>query len=203
MNNGILIGMIDDKKILILRISLGFLALVTVLLVSPRSLWAKDLKTIDGLNFQVPKDWPIEKRGGIVAPIPIEEYITIKFKNVEDELQSIRSEFLSKFDELTAGMKDFEEIALQEGQDQRVQEVPEEEVDQDLSEALSRLGLLESELTRLDRKITNKVSVMKGQFENVSQQARLIEEQMKGLKDLIQKLDDDIDYIFERQGRSY
>ena len=29
-------------------------------------------KTEDGLHFNLPADWPIEKRGGITAPIPIE-----------------------------------------------------------------------------------------------------------------------------------
>jgi len=42
--------------------------------------YAQNTKTRNGLNFQVPEDWPIEKRGGIVAPIPTEEYISIKFK---------------------------------------------------------------------------------------------------------------------------
>lgn len=42
-----------------------------------------------GLNFQVPPDWPIEERAGIVAPIPIEEYLSLKFKDVELRLQGI------------------------------------------------------------------------------------------------------------------
>jgi len=43
-----------------------------------------------GLNFQVPEDWPIEKRGGILAPIPTEEYVSIKFKATEEKFETIK-----------------------------------------------------------------------------------------------------------------
>lgn len=46
-------------------------------------------KTQEQLNFEVPPDWPIEKRGGMVAPIPVEEYLAMKFKAVESRLQTI------------------------------------------------------------------------------------------------------------------
>ncbi len=43
----------------------------------------------DGLYFKVPPDWPIEKRGGVVAPIPIEEYLARKFNGLEKRLQEM------------------------------------------------------------------------------------------------------------------
>ena len=46
-------------------------------------------KTMQQLHFQLPPDWPIEKRGGIVAPIPIEEYLARKFKALESKLQAL------------------------------------------------------------------------------------------------------------------
>jgi hypothetical protein len=46
-------------------------------------------KTEDRLHFELPPDWPVEKRGGILAPIPMEEYLGKKFKTVESRLQSI------------------------------------------------------------------------------------------------------------------
>ncbi len=46
-------------------------------------------KTAEQLHFKVPPDWPIEKRGGIMAPIPIEEYLARKFKSLEAQLQVI------------------------------------------------------------------------------------------------------------------
>jgi hypothetical protein len=46
-------------------------------------------KTKDNLSFQLPPDWPIEKRGGVTAPIPVEEYLAMKFKGVEAKLQTL------------------------------------------------------------------------------------------------------------------
>jgi hypothetical protein len=45
-------------------------------------------KTQERLHFELPPDWPIEKRGGVVAPIPIEEYLGQKFKAVDLRLQT-------------------------------------------------------------------------------------------------------------------
>jgi len=46
-------------------------------------------KTEANLHFQVPPDWPVEERGGIVGPIPIEEYLAKKFKLLEGRLQAM------------------------------------------------------------------------------------------------------------------
>lgn len=43
--------------------------------------------TKDKLRFVLPPDWPVEKRGGIVAPIPIEEYLAKKFSALEARLR--------------------------------------------------------------------------------------------------------------------
>ena len=51
----------------------------------------------DNLNFQVPPDWPIEKRNGIMGPIPIEEYLARKFSALEQRLQSLEQR-VSGFD---------------------------------------------------------------------------------------------------------
>lgn len=47
------------------------------------------VRTSDGLKFVVPPDWPIEKRNGIVAPIPIEEYLNRKFSGLERKVQAL------------------------------------------------------------------------------------------------------------------
>ena len=44
-------------------------------------------KTAERLHFKLPPDWPIEKRGGVMAPIPIEEYLARKFKALEASAQ--------------------------------------------------------------------------------------------------------------------
>lgn len=50
------------------------------------------LKTEDGLRFQLPADWPVEKHGGLVAPIPVEEYLTQKFSALENRLQTLEQQ---------------------------------------------------------------------------------------------------------------
>ena len=52
-------------------------------------------KMKDGLRFQVPADWPIETRNGIVGPIPIEEYLGRKFKAMEGQLQLLGQQLSS------------------------------------------------------------------------------------------------------------
>lgn len=54
-------------------------------------------KTKEQLHFELPADWPVEKRGGIVAPIPVEEYLAMKFKALELRLQTIEQR-LNGFD---------------------------------------------------------------------------------------------------------
>jgi hypothetical protein len=49
-------------------------------------------KTKEGLHFQLPPDWPVEKRGGVVAPIPIEEYLAKKFSALEARLQAMEQQ---------------------------------------------------------------------------------------------------------------
>ena len=46
-------------------------------------------KTKEGLHFNLPPDWPVEKRGGVMGPIPIEEYLSKKFSALNTQLQSL------------------------------------------------------------------------------------------------------------------
>ena len=46
-------------------------------------------KTEDGLHFNVPPDWPIEKRNGVTGPIPVEEYLARKFQALGAQLQGL------------------------------------------------------------------------------------------------------------------
>jgi hypothetical protein len=55
--------------------------------------------TKDGLTFRVPEDMPIEKRGGIQAPIPFDEYMYGKFKKMDTRLQRMETQ-LQKIQEL-------------------------------------------------------------------------------------------------------
>lgn len=65
---------------------------------SPSAGWAADEraavpKTKEGLHFTLPPDWPVEKRGGIVAPIPVEEYLAKKFKAIDEQFSAMDERF--------------------------------------------------------------------------------------------------------------
>ncbi len=54
------------------------------------SIFPYTVKTKEGLIFRVPEDMPIEKRGGIIAPIPFDEYVSRKLKLMSDDLNEIK-----------------------------------------------------------------------------------------------------------------
>ena len=49
----------------------------------------QDVTTKEGLKFRIPSDMPIETRGGIVAPVPFEEYLYLKFKKIEERVTEV------------------------------------------------------------------------------------------------------------------
>ena len=56
--------------------------------------WTEDAspmvkKTVNNLTFTVPEDWPIEEKGGVTAPISVEEYVARKLKIIEGKLQML------------------------------------------------------------------------------------------------------------------
>ena len=53
------------------------------------------VKTEQGLHFTLPADWPVEKRGGAVGPIPIEEYMSRKFSAMETRLRTLEQQMTS------------------------------------------------------------------------------------------------------------
>ncbi|GEM_PF-1545381 len=59
----------------------------------------QSVTTPEGLTFRVPEDMPIEKRNGIVAPIPFDEYMYGKFKQMDQRLKTI-DERLERIEEL-------------------------------------------------------------------------------------------------------
>ena len=82
------------KKLFILY---SILLLVSIWLNYPREARADDeneytVKTEKNLRFQVPQDWPIEERNGVIGPIPIEEYLSRKFADVNVQLTSLNQQ---------------------------------------------------------------------------------------------------------------
>lgn len=53
------------------------------------------VKTADGLRFKLPPDWPVEKRNGIVSPIPVEEYLSKKLSAIESRLQQLEQQMVA------------------------------------------------------------------------------------------------------------
>ena len=75
-------------------------------------------KTAEQLHFKVPPDWPIEKRGGVMAPIPIEEYLGQKFNALDARLQAMEQHVNS----LDVRLRVLEEEAKQSRQSLRSSE---------------------------------------------------------------------------------
>ena len=67
----------------------------------------------------------------------------------------------------------------------------------DLEDVLLNVKSLESELGRLDRKITNRIQGIQTKFEETNRQIRSVEEGIKDLQTQIYKLDEKVDYIKE------
>ncbi len=182
----------------------GVLAGAIILLLAVGSnVYAQNSKKVGQLNFQVPEDWPVEKRGGLLTPVPTEEYVTIKFKEIEKEFQVMRDELSEKFSKLESDLKNTEEDLLKEIRKSQSQSGMQSGSSGDLTEILSSLELVKSELARLDRKITNKVKEMQLTFEEIRPRLEFIEENLNGLQTQIYRLDEKVDYLEEGRSSSY
>ena len=53
------------------------------------------VRTEDGIRFKLPADWPVEKRGSVVAPIPVEEYLSKKFSTMDTRLRQLEQQMAS------------------------------------------------------------------------------------------------------------
>lgn len=62
----------------------------------------KTVTTPEGLTFRVPEDMPIEKRNGIVAPVPFEEYIYGKFRKLDARVHKLEKTTANMEERLTA-----------------------------------------------------------------------------------------------------
>jgi len=92
-----------------LRFLRGWVTLIISTLFLTASLYAQDdkvlegdsndetvVKVVNGLKFQVPEDRSIERKNNIVAPVPIDKYIALKFSKLDSRLQ----EFEDKIDQI-------------------------------------------------------------------------------------------------------
>lgn len=176
---------------------------VFVILAMATSGYAQNIKKKNGLNFQVPEDWPIEKRGGITAPIPTEEYISIKFKATEEEFKAVKADLTSKFEELQSDIKNMEINFTKEVQKAQLQADSQAGAKEGLTDVLASLASLKSEVERLDRKITNKVAAARAKSEETVTLIKSFEKKIETLRSRIKDLDEDIDYIYNKQESTY
>jgi len=71
-------------------------------------------KTQKGLHFTVPDDWPIEKRGGVLAPVPVEEYVLKHFKAIYAEIESLNKSIEDQTAEDGNSLDDFKRSVARE-----------------------------------------------------------------------------------------
>lgn len=90
------------RKTAALVLKITWLAAVLICLFSPNEMLRAEsnpsnftVKTKNGLQFEVPEDWPIEERNGTVGPIPIEEYLAKKFNEVSTKLRTLEQQHSS------------------------------------------------------------------------------------------------------------
>ena len=83
---------------------------------NPAHLGAEETKqqkqNLKGLQFNVPSDWPIEQRNGTLGPIPIEEYLTLKFDKIDARINETKidlAQINEKFKALDARLTTVEE----------------------------------------------------------------------------------------------
>lgn len=68
-----------------------------------------NVKTKEGLIFQVPADMPIVKRNNIVAPLPFDEYVYRKIKGVQLRMDDLEARHTELIQNLTARIEKLEE----------------------------------------------------------------------------------------------
>ena len=73
----------------------------------------QDVTTKEGLKFRIPSDMPIEKRSGLVAPVPFDEYLYIKFKKIDEKVAEVDKKITNmdkKIDRLEEKLADIKKI---------------------------------------------------------------------------------------------
>jgi hypothetical protein len=51
------------------------------------------IKTEDGHRLLLPKDWPIERKAGVISPVPFEQYLSMKFDQVREGFNQTDAHF--------------------------------------------------------------------------------------------------------------
>ena len=165
------------------KMSFGmFLSLSSIIIITNcPAVFAKDnddpVIVKNRLRFAVPEDWPIEKRGGIVAPIPMEEYLIIKFKAVESQFDSIDQDTAGKFNEIKSLIE-----SLKIDIEKQIKEI--REIKTGLSSVNKDLKGLSADLDNLKVSVRSAVSgnnQSKDQIKKNKTGFKVVEKNIKGL----------------------
>ena len=69
----------------------------------------ENARTVKGIHFNIPDDWPIKEQGGALQPIPVEEYIVLKFGKVDERFEQLDNRTTAEFDRLKSQVKELNE----------------------------------------------------------------------------------------------
>ena|SRR3989338_1457450 len=78
-------------------------------------------RNIKGIQFNVPNDWPIDDRGGSLGPVPVEEYVTMKFEKSDERLDQMESRADTRFNVMGSQVGDMEQKV--EDMDERLRDL--------------------------------------------------------------------------------
>lgn len=67
-----------------------------------------NVRTLKGIQFNLPEDWPIkeEGEGGALQPIPVEEYVVLKFGRVDERFEQLDKRMATEFKQLESNIKE-------------------------------------------------------------------------------------------------
>jgi methyl-accepting chemotaxis protein len=131
-----------------------------MVLALPSGGYAQEVQTRsrEGLKFTVPEDWPIEKRAGVVAPIPIEEYVTKKFHSIEEQLTALQQQLGVEFQAWEGLLKERKEEWSQEvGKIHSSLESMGEDL-RDLVQDVIALSRVQPKVETLDREVSDQLN---------------------------------------------
>ena len=66
------------------------------------------VKTQGGIRFNLPEDWPIEKRGAALGPISVEEYVSRKLDALEGRMAALEGKISSLQKQLQETKEEYE-----------------------------------------------------------------------------------------------
>lgn len=184
------------------RVWITFLFSICIICAFEGAICAQSSKRVGKHNLQIPEDWPVEKRGGLIVPIPTEEYVSMKFSGIETEFQSIENEFFGKLEDLEASLKNVEDNFQKELK--KLRSLNEEQIESSakVTSFLTGLGLLRDTVDQLNIMLSRNIKDLEVKLKSIDQQLEFINDNLDGLQTQIYRLDEKIDY-FHDGSKSY